>query len=133
MHDVVHSSQLQTLVSLFSRRFMPMVNTAITVDSNSFRNAHVELLIACQPLLPSTHPFCLKRNSLGPFTIQFPFCRALHWIEERLTSRGSARSPKFGMCCNSGKISCPVMPDPQYRCNLYWTVTTPATVHRLCL
>jgi hypothetical protein len=32
-------------------------------------------------------------------------------MEERL-SNSSERSPKFGMCCKSGKISWPAMPDP---------------------
>jgi hypothetical protein len=33
-------------------------------------------------------------------------CKALHWLDERLT-KSSKRHPKFGMCCYSGKIILP--------------------------
>jgi len=52
-----------------------------------------------------------ERHSLGSFTVVCPSCGALHWMEERL-AQSSERSPKFGMCCKSGKISWPAMPDP---------------------
>ena len=34
-------------------------------------------------------------------------CGALHWASEKLVN-----SPKFGMCCNSGKIKVPRLDDP---------------------
>jgi hypothetical protein len=70
-----------------------------------------ELPIACRPLSTSNYPLSSQRHSLGSFTVQCPFCQALHWMEERL-ARSSIQSPKFGMCCNSGKIILPAPPEP---------------------
>ena len=75
------------------------------------RNRSRQLPLACQPLSPSTYPFPSQRHSLGSFTVECPSCHALHWIEERLTS-SSTTLPKFGMCCNRGKISWPTISDP---------------------
>ena len=43
-------------------------------------------------------------HNLGSFNVCCTECGALHWIEERLKS-SSLRSPKFGKCCMSGKVS----------------------------
>ncbi|KIL59782.1 hypothetical protein M378DRAFT_54879, partial [Amanita muscaria Koide BX008] len=43
--------------------------------------------------------------------VQCPHCKALHWMAEKLSS-SSQRSPKFGMCCNQGKVALPPHPDP---------------------
>jgi hypothetical protein len=39
------------------------------------------------------------------------FCGALHWLAER-TSNSSKRSPKFGTCCNHGKVILPPLHEP---------------------
>jgi hypothetical protein len=36
--------------------------------------------------------------------IQCPSCKALHWLDKRLT-KSSKANPKFGSCCYQGKIS----------------------------
>ncbi|KAF8200234.1 hypothetical protein BJ912DRAFT_1054621 [Pholiota molesta] len=38
-------------------------------------------------------------------------CGALHWLDERL-SKSTRASPKFGMCCFSGKIKLPKLEEP---------------------
>ena len=43
--------------------------------------------------------------------IECSHCRALHWKDEKL-AQSSARNPEFGMCCNSGKVSLPLLRDP---------------------
>ena len=63
-------------------------------------------------------------HDLGSLNIednQCPSCKALHWLDERL-SGSSKRRPKFGMCCYKGKISLPSLhrPPPE----LYWLLTT---------
>ncbi|RPD82884.1 hypothetical protein L226DRAFT_425085, partial [Lentinus tigrinus ALCF2SS1-7] len=40
-----------------------------------------------------------------------PSCDALHWDGERLAA-SSRVHPKFGTCCDSGKVSLPLLPDP---------------------
>jgi hypothetical protein len=45
-----------------------------------------------------------------------PFCRAYHWIDERVTS-SSLRNPQFEMCCQRGKIKISLLsipPQPLY-------------------
>lgn len=39
------------------------------------------------------------------------FCNALHWIGEKLAS-SSNRNPKFGLCCDSGKVRLPLLQQP---------------------
>ncbi|RXW11836.1 hypothetical protein EST38_g14019 [Candolleomyces aberdarensis] len=51
------------------------------------------------------------RHELGRMNIQCPDCRALHWLDEKLSS-SSARSPKFGLCCDSGQVRLPRLEDP---------------------
>jgi hypothetical protein len=48
-------------------------------------------------------------HHLGALAKECPFCRALHWIDERLTN-SSIRNPKFGTCCYQGKV---ILPDIQ--------------------
>ncbi len=45
----------------------------------------------------------VARHDLGAMDITCSFCGALHWIDEKLTS-SSNRNPKFGLCCDSGKV-----------------------------
>ena len=44
---------------------------------------------------------------MGRMDIACSDCGALHWASEKLVN-----SPKFGMCCNSGKIKVPRLDDP---------------------
>ena len=50
-------------------------------------------------------------HSLGKMDVKCEFCGALHWLDERI-SNTSKNSPKFGMCCFSGKISLPKLHNP---------------------
>src|SRR5579859_5646543 len=60
---------------------------------------------------PSTDASLTHRHSLGSFNIQCPSCHAFHWIDERLT-KSTVGTPSFGMYCNSGKVSWPMISDP---------------------
>ena len=51
------------------------------------------------------------RHSLGRMEIICPNCRALHWIDERL-SISSRSNPLFGKCCLSGNVRLPALLDP---------------------
>jgi hypothetical protein len=62
--------------------------------------------IARQPF-DNTQPI----HSLGKLEVKCDYCGALHWIDERL-AKSSKRSPKFGMCCFSGKIKLPKLQNP---------------------
>ncbi|KAJ3474646.1 hypothetical protein NLI96_g12341 [Meripilus lineatus] len=61
---------------------------------------------ARQPYVDPPH-----RHSLGSMDVSCPSCDALHWDEERLSNSSRIR-PKFGVCCNSGKITIPPAQDP---------------------
>ncbi|KAF7336005.1 ATP-dependent DNA helicase [Mycena sanguinolenta] len=51
-----------------------------------------------------------SRHDLGPMNIACQCCGALHWIQERISP--SEFSPKFGMCCNSGKVQLDRLHEP---------------------
>lgn len=40
-----------------------------------------------------------------------PFCNALHWRDERLSS-SRINHPEFGMCCGHGKVKLPSLQVP---------------------
>jgi len=61
---------------------------------------------ARQPYVDPPH-----RNDLGRMDIARPHCGALHWLAEKLSS-SSKSSPKFGTCCNSGKVHLAPLEDP---------------------
>lgn len=52
-----------------------------------------------------------ERHDLGPMDALCPHCEALHWLDERLSS-SSVRNPKFGMCCDNGKVRLPFLELP---------------------
>jgi len=60
-----------------------------------------QLPLACRLFNPT-----LSVHNLGQMNIQCPSCKALHWLDERLT-KSSKVNPKFGSCCYQGKISLP--------------------------
>lgn len=49
-----------------------------------------------------------KRHVLGPKNVKCPECKALMFIDEKVS--GSIRSPKFSMCCARGKVRLPPLP-----------------------
>src|ERR1700761_6410170 len=57
-----------------------------------------ELPLARQPYVEPT-----GRHLLDRMDVSCSHCHAKHWIEERV-STSSLRNPKFGMCCNHGKV-----------------------------
>ena len=62
--------------------------------------------------------------------ISCPFCNALHWLDERVSSTSIDR-PEFGMCCGHGKVKLPplrVPPLPLY--NLFTDNTLSAKEFR---
>lgn len=54
--------------------------------------------IAHRPVLDSLHV-----NDLGNMNVQCPFCGALHWLDERVSS-STISHPEFGTCCAHGKV-----------------------------
>ena len=54
---------------------------------------------------------CPTKHDLGRMEVCCPHCNAMMWMEERLSNSPKTK-PKFGMCCLSGKVSIPHVPDP---------------------
>ena len=52
--------------------------------------------------------FNFARHRLPPRTSLCPFCKALIWTDEKLTS-GTNNNPKFGFCCLQGSIDIPLL------------------------
>ncbi|KAJ7478830.1 hypothetical protein B0H11DRAFT_1276887 [Mycena galericulata] len=51
------------------------------------------------------------RHDLGPMNVVCRDCKALHWIDERVSS-SSTHAPEFGMCCNHGKVQLDLLQEP---------------------
>jgi hypothetical protein len=51
------------------------------------------------------------RHDLGLMNIRCPHCEALHWLDEKLSS-STVHNPKFGICCDSGKVRLPFLELP---------------------
>ena len=67
--------------------------------------------LARRPLPPRLTTTISNRHQLGPCNVSCNFCRADHWIEERV--QGSARSaPRFSRCCEGGVIAMDRFEDP---------------------
>ncbi|KAF8805155.1 hypothetical protein BYT27DRAFT_7105206, partial [Phlegmacium glaucopus] len=56
-------------------------------------------------------PDSLPPNDLGGMTIQCPFCDALHWLDERVSSSRVGR-PEFESCCAHGNVELPLLHIP---------------------
>ena len=55
----------------------------------------------------------LAQHDLMQMDVECVHCRALHWVDEKLAS-SSKDSPKFGTCCNHGRIRlAPLLAPPQ--------------------
>ena len=81
--------------------------------------------IARRPVLDTLHV-----NDIGVMDVHCPYCDALHWLDERVSSSRIGR-PEFGMCCMHGKIklsSLRVPPLPLY--NLFTSDTFQAKEFR---
>ncbi|KIJ38628.1 hypothetical protein M422DRAFT_258746, partial [Sphaerobolus stellatus SS14] len=54
----------------------------------------------------------IKAHYLGRMNVECERCNALHWLEERVLYMGSKLNPKFGLCCDHGrvKLSPPLSP-----------------------
>ena len=67
--------------------------------------------LARRPLPPQLATTVSQRHRLGPCDVSCNFCRADHWIDERV--QGSARSaPRFSTCCEGGAIAMDKFEDP---------------------
>ncbi|KAL1715610.1 hypothetical protein EV715DRAFT_207123, partial [Schizophyllum commune] len=51
------------------------------------------------------------RHDLGRMVVRCGSCNALHWPSEKL-KKSPQRTPRFGLCCNSGKVKLPVLRAP---------------------
>ena len=63
------------------------------------------LPLACQPF--NTDNPNMAIHNMGKMDVVCSECGALHWASEMLVN-----SPRFGMCCFSGKIKIPRLEDP---------------------
>jgi hypothetical protein len=57
------------------------------------------------------HQGVFQRHYLGPLNVVCRHCGALHWMKEQ-TVNSSDRNPKFGTCCNHGKVQLPHLSEP---------------------
>ncbi|KAI8531251.1 hypothetical protein RHMOL_Rhmol11G0122300 [Rhododendron molle] len=60
---------------------------------------------------PSRAHVITGRHNLGNMDIKCTHCKALHWMDERLT-KSSTSNPLFGTCCFQGKIKLPTLITP---------------------
>ncbi|KAI8532314.1 hypothetical protein RHMOL_Rhmol11G0204200 [Rhododendron molle] len=60
---------------------------------------------------PSRAHVITGRHNLGNMDIKCTHCKALHWMDERLT-KSSTSNPLFGTCCFQGKIKLPTLTTP---------------------
>ncbi|KAG5552631.1 hypothetical protein RHGRI_010651 [Rhododendron griersonianum] len=51
------------------------------------------------------------RHFLGKMDALCPFCKALHWVDEKLV-KSSKKKPLFGTCCLQGKVKLPLLMTP---------------------
>lgn len=72
----------------------------------------------------------VMKHNMGSMNIICPYCNALHWLCERLSS-SSMRRPKFGKCCLSGKISLPLHKEPPLELQRLYTERSPESKHFL--
>ncbi|OBZ69834.1 hypothetical protein A0H81_10535 [Grifola frondosa] len=66
------------------------------------------------PTLPkarATYREPIAVHDLGRMSIVCRHCKALHWADEKLVASPRSR-PEFGVCCNSGKVHLPLLPEP---------------------
>ncbi|KIJ32889.1 hypothetical protein M422DRAFT_183878 [Sphaerobolus stellatus SS14] len=54
----------------------------------------------------------IKTHYLGRMNTRCEHCNALHWLEERVLYMGSQLNPKFGLCCDHGRVNLPSPPSP---------------------
>jgi hypothetical protein len=57
-------------------------------------------------------PQHVPKHYLGRMDRECKHCKALHWLDERVTYKGSKENPQFGLCCNHGKVKLPPPSDP---------------------
>ncbi|KIJ47632.1 hypothetical protein M422DRAFT_248636 [Sphaerobolus stellatus SS14] len=57
-------------------------------------------------------PGHVLKHYLGWMNQKCEHCNALHWLDERITYKGSKQNPKFGLSCNHGKVQLPPPSDP---------------------
>lgn len=92
-------------VSRFAQVLLSLFLLILTSDHNPFLNTQG---LFCAARRPYSEP--LAQHDLGRMNRECPSCHALHWIQER--TAGSLTSPKFGMCCDKGKVSLPSLLEP---------------------
>ena len=51
-----------------------------------------------------------EKHDCGRMNIECHHCRALHWVDERVSS--SIQFPEFSMCCGHGHVVIPLLPNP---------------------
>ncbi|KAG5565870.1 hypothetical protein RHGRI_001698 [Rhododendron griersonianum] len=56
-------------------------------------------------------PISPCRNFLGEMDVLCPYCKALHWMDEKL-NRSSKKNPLFGTCCLQGNVRLPLQITP---------------------
>ncbi|KAF8805649.1 hypothetical protein BYT27DRAFT_7296327 [Phlegmacium glaucopus] len=98
---------------------IPALNDAREVNAHVDENEHVQdvrmptslFCIARRPVLDT-----LPMNDLGIMNVHCPFCDALHWDDECVSSSRRNR-PEFEACCAHGKVQLPLLcvpPSPLY-------------------
>jgi hypothetical protein len=64
------------------------------------------------------------RHDLGRMDVPCQHCGALHWFAEK-TVKSPARAPKFGMCCDHGKVRLPPLREPPEALRALYTGNDP--------
>ncbi|POS82138.1 hypothetical protein EPUL_005344, partial [Erysiphe pulchra] len=62
----------------------------------------------------------MPTHDLGDRISICPFCKALHWVQERVHS-SSMRNPRFQTCCKEGQVVIDPIPEPPEYLRRLWT------------
>ena len=89
--------------------FNPFSYSGINVAVVPQRCQPLQARIAAIARQPYTEP--PARHDCGHMNIECSHCKGLHWIDEKI-AKSSVINPSFGICCNHGQITLPLLPLP---------------------
>ncbi|KAG8366715.1 hypothetical protein BUALT_Bualt17G0108200 [Buddleja alternifolia] len=96
-----------------------LVPSSIPFENNHATNANPPFLhdsvaqeVSVIPRITTNR--VLERSILGERNVECRFCGAIMWLEEKV-AHSSNINPKFGLCCQSGKVLLALLPpSPEY-------------------
>jgi len=109
-------SRLQAAAQPMALPHRPPLPATVRTSPHSLLNRNRTVNRHHPMLLAARHPYRdpSVRHDLGRMDVVCDKCGALHWVDER-TTHSRPDSAKFGLCCNHGKTSLPLLCSPPPR------------------